>query len=43
MVALVYAMYKIMEKFIEDIIHLLGAGAEYRWVNGAILHDSERA
>ena len=31
------------QREIEDIIHLLGAGAEYRWVNGAILHDSERA
>jgi hypothetical protein len=31
------------QREIEDIIHLLGAGAEYSWVNGAILHDSERA
>ena len=29
------------QREIEDIIHLLGAGAEYSWVNGAILHDSE--
>jgi hypothetical protein len=31
------------QREIEDIIHLLGAGAEYSWVNGAMLHDSERA
>ena len=31
------------QREIEDIIHLLGAGAEYSWVNGAILHNSERA
>lgn len=31
------------QREIEDIIHLLGAGAEYSWINGAILHDSERA
>ena len=31
------------QREIEDIIHLLGAGAEFSWVNGAILHDSERA
>lgn len=30
------------QREIEDIIHLLGAGAEYSWVNGAMLHDSER-
>ena len=28
---------------IEYMIALLGAGAEYSWVNGAILHNSERA
>ena len=30
------------QREIEDIIHLLGAGAEYSWVNGAILCQRQR-
>ena len=31
------------QREIEDMIHAAQAGAEFSWVNGAILHDSERA
>ena len=31
------------QREIEDMIHAAHAGAEFSWVNGAILHDSERA
>ena len=31
------------QREIEDMIHAAQAGAEFSWINGAILHDSERA
>ena len=31
------------QREIEDMIYAAQAGAEYSWVNGAIVHDSERA
>jgi len=31
------------QREIEDMIHAAQAGTEFSWINGAILHDSERA